>query len=188
MTITSLEQVTESRLCWPAEKPRATYRGGSPFKGREVERETREVEDELARWGIKQYIISRNNTRIFAGDPGIAVWWNDPKDKALHYLACDQYAKLADNMRAIFKTLYNLRAIERYGAMKKEQAAEGTKLKQLPAPDREPDWWVVIPGIDRGWPLAAIEGMYREAMKRADEVGQRKLNIAIEAARTEKRA
>lgn len=181
--IVSLEDVTESRLCWPDDQPRTAYRGDSAFKGRELDRETRLIEDELGRWGVKHYIISRNNARIFAGDPGIAVWWTDPSDKTLHRMACDKWRKLADNARAIYKTLDHLRAIERYGAYKKEQAAEGTKLKQLPAPDVA--WWQVI-AVDRDWPLPAIEGMYRNAMKSADDAQQRALNAAIETARAEK--
>lgn len=44
----------------------------------------------------------------------------------------------------------------------------------------------MIPGVQRDWPIPAISGMHREAMKTADEAVQVCLNLAMEAARKEK--
>ena len=70
--ILSLDEVFESRLCWPDSKPRAAQRNASAFKSTEVAKEQRRIEGELSRWGIRHYIISRNNQRLFAGDPAAA--------------------------------------------------------------------------------------------------------------------
>jgi hypothetical protein len=183
--ITALEQVTESRLCWPDGKPRSALRVNSPFKT-EVAKATLEIEYEMERWRIGAYIISRNNQRVFAGDPAAALWWLD-NEKQLRVLAADKYTTLAANLHAIYLTLDAMRALERWGAYSAEQAAEGAKLLALPSPDAPPHWSLVIQ-VDRAWPLPAIEGMYRSAMKGADPERMRALNAAIEAARAEKGA
>lgn len=185
--ITDLDQVREGRLTWPETKPRAAHRIASPFRGAEVEAESSEISRELARWGVKDYVISRNRDRIFAGDPGVALWWLDRK-KQLRVLAADRYNTLAANLRAIHLTLYAMRALERWGAYSAEQAAEGAKLLALASPTAGPHWSEVIQ-VDRTWPLPAIEGMWRDAMKAApDNARMAALNIAIEQARKEKRA
>src|SRR4051812_45118184 len=112
--ITALDQVMESRLTWPPTKPRAAQRIKSPFGQVEVASESREIDYEMARWRIRQYILSRNNQRIFAGDPAAALWWIDRKSE-LRVLACDKYPTLGANLRAIRKTLDAMRALERWG-------------------------------------------------------------------------
>lgn len=52
-------------------------------------------------------------------DPGIAVYWFERRGKAAateHVLACDQWARIGDNLRAIMKTLEALDGIDRWGA------------------------------------------------------------------------
>ncbi len=188
--ITDLGQVTESRLCWPENKPRSAQRGGSPFKNREVQSEQRGVEEELGRWGIRQFIISRNNQRIYSGDPAAAAWWRDQKGE-IRVLACDKYVKLADNMHAIRLTLEAMRALERWGAYTAEQAAEGARLLALPppavaVPDRP---WHEVLGCAAAAPLVVAEAAYRVLAKIAGEGSPRliELNAAIEAARRELR-
>lgn len=185
MLITELGQVRESQLTWPDNKPRASQRVKSSF-ATEITKATREIEWEMERWRIKTFIISRNNLRVFAGDPGAALWWADEK-KQMRVLACDKYTQLASNLHAIYLTLDAMRALERWGAYSAEQASEGAKLLALPPPNRGPDWWIVIPRVVREWPLPAIEGMYRDALKTADNEARRvSLNLAIEEARKEK--
>lgn len=189
--ITDLGDVTESRLCWPETKPRSAQRSGSAFKGTEVDRERREIEAELERWRIRQFIISRNHQRIYAGDPAAAVWWLDRKGE-IRVLACDKYTKLADNMHAIRLTLEAMRALERWGAYTAEQAAEGARLA-LPAPESERiDWRALLGSISGLAPdkqLVLCEHAYRSMSREAagDEAKQRTLNLAIEAARRELR-
>ena len=187
--ILSLDEVFESRLCWPDSKPRAAQRNASAFKSTEVAKEQRRIEGELSRWGIRHYIISRNNQRLFAGDPAAAVWWNN-RQKELRVLACDRYEKLADNMHAIFLTLGAMRALERWGAYTAEQAAEGARLA-LPPPETDAIDWPSILGVQRGWPLPAIEAVWKTRVEKAhpdrggDPALMAQLNAAMDAARKE---
>ena len=194
--ITSLDQVTESRLTWPEKQPRTAYRSYGPFKT-EVQKATSEIENELPRWGIKQWIISRNNQRIFAGDPGVAVWWNHPPKKPggaveLRVLACDRYDSVAKNLHAIYLTLDAMRALNRWGAYTLEQAIEGAKLA-LPAPEGADtiNWRAVFGDVPAGLAaidaLAVVNGRYRRKAAEAngDDSELRRLNLAVELARKE---
>lgn len=49
VVITRLDQVTESRLCWPDTKPRSAQRVDGAFKNREAATETRGIEAELGK-------------------------------------------------------------------------------------------------------------------------------------------
>jgi hypothetical protein len=183
--ITELAQVTESRLCWPDNKPRAAQRRTSAFKDREAGRETRLIEEEMFRWRVSGYIVSRNHQRIFAGDPGAALWW---QQGGLRVLACDCYTRLADNLHAIYLTLDAMRALERWGAYTAEQAAEGARLA-LPPPEIERPWFEVL-GVADTTLLPVAEAVYRALAKLEGEGGKRltELNLAIEQARKEKAA
>jgi hypothetical protein len=185
--ITALDQVYESRLCWPETRPRTAQRVASAFKGTEVGKEQREIEFEMARWRIRAWIMSRNHQRIMAGDPGAALWWNDRKHE-LRVLACDKYQKLADNMHAIRLTLAAMRALERWGAYTAEQAAEGARLALPPPASDEPAWWEVL-GVKRDWPLDAIEAVYRTKVEKAhpDRGGSIEEMSRLNAARDEAR-
>lgn len=192
--ITDLSQVSETRLTWPDSKPRAARRERGPFRPHEVMSEQRELEFELERWGIRQFIVSRNNQRIFAGDPGVAVWWLDRK-KHIRVLACDRWETLAANMHALCLTFNAMRALERWGAYTAEQAAEGARLA-LPAPDGEgaPNWRGAFQmassahqSLPRAEQLAIANAKYRELSRAVagHEADMRRLNLAIEAARKE---
>jgi hypothetical protein len=187
--ITALDQVTEQRLCWPETKPRSAQRAKSPFKNTSVDVEQREITHELEKWRVRQFIISRNNQRIYAGDPAAAVWWNDRKAE-LRVLACDKHIKLADNMHAIRLTLQAMRALERWGAYTAEQAAEGARLALPPPEGDRVDWKTVLGYVSilpKEKQLVLCEHSYRAMSREAagDEVRQRDLNLAIEAARKE---
>jgi hypothetical protein len=189
--IRALDEVAESRLTWPDGRPRAAQRVKSPFKNREAASETRAIEIELERWGIRRFIVSRNHQRIFAGDPAAATWWTDRKGE-LRVLACDRYVKLADNLHAIRLTLEALRAVERWGAYTAEQAAEGARPLALPPPEvaRAVDWRSVlgyVSALANDKQLVLCEHAYRALSREAngDEARQLDLNLAIEAARRE---
>lgn len=191
--ITDLGQVTESRLTWPDNKPRSAQRIGSPFKRTQVDREQREIENELGRWGVGRFIISRNHHRIYAGDPGAAVWWIDPKKRDMRVLACDKWQTLGDNMHAIALTLAAMRGLERWGAYTAEQAAEGARLA-LPPPDSERIDWPTILEVQRSWPLEAIKLAWERKAERAhpDRGGSAeemaRINAAWDAAKRERAA
>jgi hypothetical protein len=192
--ITDIGQVAESRVTWPPGRPRAAQRTDSAFKNREAATERRGIEVELERWGVRQFIISASNQRIFAGDPAAAVWWQTPPPRGeLRVLACDKYTKLADNLHAIRLTLEAMRALERWGAYTAEQAAEGARLA-LPPPEGHAaaDWRRLlgyISGLAPDKQLVLCEHAYRSMSREAagDEARQRQINLAIEAARKELR-
>lgn len=189
-TITDLGQVTESRLCWPDTKPRAAHRTGSPFKS-EAAKAAQGIQYEMERWRIRSWILSRNNQRLFAGDPAAALWWLDRKGD-LRVLACDKYVKLADNLHAIELTLAAMRGLERWGAYTAEQAAEGARLALPPPESAAPDWRTLLGSISGLAPdkqLVLCEHAYRSMSREAvgNEKKQRDLNLAIEVARQELR-
>lgn len=188
--ITALEQVAEGRLCWPDSKPRSAQRIASAFKGREVVRETKEIEWEMDRWRVRHWIMSRNNQRIFSGDPAAALWWNDRRSGDIRVLACDKYTKLADNIHAILLTLNAMRALERWGAYTAEQAAEGARLALPPPAEDRIDWQTIL-GAKRDWPIEAVEAMWKNKVAHShpdrggDPAKMAELNAAMDAARKE---
>jgi hypothetical protein len=193
--ITSLDQVSDYPLCWPDNKPRAAERQRSPFKTT-LPKAEREIEQEMRMWRARGYVVSmsaRHRVRQF--DPGVALWWNQPITgkpiPELRVLACDSYQEVADNLHAIARTLEGLRAFERYGTYTREQAIEGARLA-LPPPTRVdgPHWSEVL-GVERNWPLGAIEAVWKTKAEKAhpdrggslDEMAR--LNAAIDEARKE---
>jgi len=73
-------------------------------------------------------------------DPGAAVYWRRPDDKAHKVMAIDRYDRIADNLAAIAATLKAMRAIERHGgAVILDRAFTG--FEALPAPR---DWRVIL--------------------------------------------
>jgi hypothetical protein len=165
--ILTLSDVTEYPLCWPETKPRAAQRASSsPFNNVSLAHGLREIADEMKRWRAADYIVSMSPGYVRGPkDPGVAVWWSMPQltpEEALRCIACDNWPWPEVNAHAIYLTLNRLRSFERYGTYTKEQAAEGARLA-LPAPpdpDAPPPWWETI-GVERGWPLAAIEAIYK---------------------------
>lgn len=152
----------------------------------------------MARLGAVRFIISRAPTyRGGVTDPGCAVWFESRKgimhEPELRVLACDKYRSNIDNLHAIALTLEALRAVDRWGAYSIEQAIEGARLA-LPAPEGHapPKWWDII-GVEQDWPLKAIEAVWKTKLEKAhpDRGGSTEamvaLNVAIEAARQEKR-
>lgn len=193
--ITDISEVREGKLCWPDHKPRAAQRTKGAFHtGLDVA--LREIKAEMERWRPLDYVISRNNQRIFAGDPGVALWWV-PRKKVndgpnLRVLACDKYLEMGSNAHAIGLTLNAMRALERWGAYSAEQAAEGARIA-LPPPVGAADlkWRLVLgdipPGIDKTDAVTLINGRYRRLAAEAGDNQQEllRLNLAVEAARAE---
>jgi hypothetical protein len=193
--ITQLDEVREGRLCWPEHKPRAAHRIDGPFKTG-LDKALQEIKWEIERWRPLDYVISRNNQRIFAGDPAAALWWSSRKPPAsgpnLRVLACDKYTSMAANAHAIYLTLDAMRALERWGAYTMEQAIEGAKLALPPPPGADAvDWRMVLGAVAAGVAcedaLAIVNARYRRkaADAQGDEAELRRLNLAIEAARKE---
>jgi hypothetical protein len=130
-------------LDWPAGQPRtpAARRKRAKFKAGFTQARD-ETLLELGRLGATGAVLSTNvklrrDGLPLAGqpepiDPGVAVYWTW-KGKP-YAIACDQFDRVAHNLRAIGLTLGSIRAIDRYGATGlMERAFSG--FAALPAPD-----------------------------------------------------
>lgn len=92
-------------------------------------------------------------------DPGVAVYWERPGDKAPRVMAIDIYDRVADNLAAIAATLEAMRAIERHGgAQILERAFTG--FTALPAPGATTTPWRTLFG-DVGT-RAELDTRYRQ--------------------------
>lgn len=193
--ITSLDQVSDFPLTWPDAKTRCAHRMRSRFDA-SLAKAHREVSDEMGRWNVgNAHVISMAPAfRRTTTDPGVALWFLMPlrsgqQKRELRVIACDNYDIQEHNLYAIAKTLYSLRAIERWGAYSLEQAVEGAR-PMLPAPDgmgKRP-WWEVL-SVASNWPLEAIEMKYQKLAKSAhpDAGGSEDAMAALNAAITEAR-
>lgn len=194
--ITNIQEVQVDRLTWPHNKPRSAHRVHNwRFETAEVNTESQKIGRELTLMAARFYVISRNNQRIFAGDPGVAVWWVDAKNE-LRVLASDKFDTQAHNLHAIVLTLAAMRGLERWGAYTIEQAVEGARIA-LPAPETETlDWKLVFKappvaaGLAKNDILDIVNARYRRMCAEAngDQNEIRRLNLAVEAARLELRA
>lgn len=193
--VQTIDEVREGRLTWPEHKPRASHRIEGRFDT-QLDKALGYLKHEIERWRPLDYIISRNNQRVYAGDPAVALWWTDRKTKELRVLACDKYDTMASNAHAIYLTMDAMRALERWGAYTMEQAAQGAKLA-LPPPEgmsNDVPWRSVLGDIPAGLAgddaLAVVQTRYRKlaAQNASDEGAILRLNLAIERARSELRA
>lgn len=98
---------------------------------------TRRVSDELRRLGVADgdWLISSNVRVRLDGlpssnqgepaDPGAAVYFRLGAERTPRVLACDKWARLADNLAAIAWHIEAIRAVERYGVGTLDQAFAG---------------------------------------------------------------
>jgi hypothetical protein len=137
-------------LTWPHGQPRTQARTHSRFKIN-LARSRDALSAELRLLGARDIVISSNvelrrdglpyaNSREPV-DPAVAVYF---ERKARPFvIACDTYARVADNLRAVGMTVSALRTIHRHGASSMlEQAFSG--FAALPAAFREKPWWEVL--------------------------------------------
>lgn len=192
--IQTLEDVRERRLSWPEHKPRTSHRVRGAFRNHSIDGRVREFSFEMERWKVRdgEWVVSRNSDRSFAGDPAVALWWLDPRDRSLRVLACDRYETQANNAHAILLTLEAMRALERWGAYSAEEAAQGAKALALPAPESGAVNWRtelgdLPPGVAGEDAILIINGRYRTkaAACNGNEATMLRLNLAVEAARKE---
>jgi len=194
--ISDISEVREGRLTWPEHKPRAVGRLNGPFKAPSIDRAIIAIKAEMRRWDAWDFVISRNSQRMFAGDPGVAVWWvqkraHDNVAPDLRVLACDQYTSQGANAHAIALTLEAMRALERWGAYTAEEASEGARIALPPPADMATiDWRAVlggIAGVAGADALDIVNARYRRLAANAgqDQDELRRLNLAIELARKE---
>jgi len=188
--ISDISEVREGRLTWPEHKPRAAQRIRGPFK-KGLDSALREIGVEMERFEALDWVISRNAQRIFAGDPGVALWWvHEIGD--LRVLACDKYLTQAANAHAIGLTLEAMRVLELWGAYTAEEASEGARIALPPPADMAAlDWRAVLGDVTRGLAgadaLDILNARYRRLAANAagNEDDLRRLNLAVELARKE---
>lgn len=179
-------------LHWPDGWPRtdAWRRTSAPFKVAPTQAR-KEMMDELQRLGAREIVVSSDQpvnrdgsislVKRAISDPGVAVYF---KRKGVQLvLACDKYAALHDNIRAIGKTVEAMRGIERWGASDLLDRAF-TGFTALPAPEQ---WWQVL-GVPPTATAAEINAAYRRLAvdahpdrKGGSDADMARLNIARDA-------
>jgi hypothetical protein len=187
-------------LQWPEGWPRhkGTQDSDSRFKGPTYrwDRVVRGLQDELARIGAKNVVIStnqpvRNDGLPYAqqrniSDTGVAVYFTR-KGKAM-VMAQDRFWTVLGNMRSLTMAIEGLRQMERHGgAVMMERAFTG--FTAIAPPGWKKPWREVF-GIKNGW-SGDITALYREkARSRHPDAGgsdtlMAELNVAYGEAKAE---
>lgn len=199
-------------LAWPPHVPRtpAQQRQRSLFRTKSVAIALTAVQAELRRLKATGMIISSNLPARQNGAPsvrdqgvvdvGVAVYWvlaNTQGDPVPYCLPCDRWRTVGENLLAIARTIKALRDVERWGAIRTEQAFAGVKALPAGSETESVDWRAIIGGA-QAWPelppedlLALARARYRRASQAAHpdrggdaEVAQL-LNRAMAAAAAE---
>lgn len=155
------------------------------------------LQGELDRLGAREALLSTNIPTRLDGlpysraaepeDPGVAVYFR-LKGQA-RALACDRWARVADNIAALAAHIDALRRIERYGVGTMEQAFAG--YAQLTA--GKASWFSVL-GVQPDAPVEEIERAYRRLAKQqhpdvgGSKEGMADLNRARDEGRIERSA
>lgn len=167
-------------LHWPEGWPRSKVRRSAAYRVK-LAKARDDLINELRLMGAESIVISTNappradNTPIAGapqqpqGDPGVAVYFY--LKGARQVIACDQWDRLTDNLRACGLTIAALRMIERTGASDLlDRAFEGFKM--LPAPSSEPrPWWEVLRCRQDASRVGVRRAFEREAMARHPDRG-----------------
>lgn len=161
-----------------------------------------DVQAELQRLDAREPVVISSNMRLRLDglpasnasepmDSGVAVYFMLKKQETC--IAIDRYSRVADNLRAVAKTIEALRGIERWGGASL-LAAAFTGFQGLPGPGvivPSRPWWDVL-GIDRWSELVAIEQRARELTllhhpdKGGDAAKFAEVREALEAARRDR--
>lgn len=169
---------------WPKTKRPARSRFRTTFDGAR-----RELQNEIARLGGRYVVLSTNvplrrdghpysNQRPDNNDHGVAVYFERGGKQMV--FACDRWDSIADNCRAIQKTIEAVRGIERWGASEMMERAFSA-FEALPPP-KSP--WDIL-GVPRGSSRDVIEAAYRAKARTAhpDAGGSNAAMAEINAAR-----
>lgn len=161
----AFEDVAAFPLCWPAGWPRTKGRmSGNRFADWTVYTATEGLMEELGKMGATNVIVSTSiplrrdglplSKPPVDGDPGCALYFLWRKKPMC--IACDRYAHVENNIRALTLTIEAMRAIERHGSTDLlNRAFEG--FAALPAGK---SCWEIL-GIPPRSPKAAVEAAYR---------------------------
>lgn len=129
-------------LSWPLGVPRTEHPKSSRYQPTTYHREVRDLRDELARIGASTIVVSSNlaGDTVRNKDHGVAVYWTAPSDEPgasgnlePHVMTCDAWQRVEHNVHAITLSLENIRALDRHGAVRREQAYAGFRALP-PAP------------------------------------------------------
>jgi hypothetical protein len=179
-------------LQWPPGKPR-TPRARierSRFSPGNRPQECRAVQEELARLGARNVVIStnirlRNDGLPYANDKapadqGVAVYFTYAGGQKC--FACDRWWTIEENLRAVWKSIEAIRGLERWGSKSFVDAAF-TGFAALPAPGAARAWWDVL-GVSQHATVDQINAAYREKAKSAhsdaggSDAAMSELNVA----------
>lgn len=138
----------ESPLRWPPNFPRTAQPEWSQFGWRSVAEARDLLAAELARWNAWEVVVSSNapvlksgvmkSEQPKGGDAGVAVYFD--LDGKRMVIPSDKWAKLADNIHAVTKTLDALRGIKRWGTQAMMEAMF-SGYAAIPAETSGEAWW-----------------------------------------------
>jgi broad specificity phosphatase PhoE len=94
-------------------------------------------------------------------DPGVAVYWFDPKASVERVIACDAWIEVRENIRALALAIMSLRQLERCRATEiLDRAFRGFEALT----DGHEPWWVVL-GVSRNASLGVVKQAYQNLAK-----------------------
>lgn len=170
-------------LAWPHGWPRSRYRIVAPFfkgagdskKQLTIDQARISLSHELALLPARSIVISTNLKLRLDGfpysgqrnpdDQGVAVYFTRKGKQQV--IACDTYTRIADNIRAIAKTVEAMRGIERWGCSELLDRAF-TGFDALPPPIITPQkraWWEVL-GVQPDADAKVVGARYRELARK----------------------
>ena len=189
-------------LYWPEGWPRTRYRRNAPYAVNFIKARD-DLASELRKLGGSKVVIStnvpirRSDSLPLANyaepvDPGVAVyWWEGTGEKRVErVIACDQWHRVKDNLRAAGLAIAALRSLKRSGASQVlDRAFVGLTALAASNPGRT---WREVFGTDSGrFTRAEIEKLYRHlaTLRHPDRGGSHEqmteLNRAYEQALAE---
>lgn len=181
-------------LHWPEGRSRTlrAFTKKSNFKPGNRPAEVANVTAELKRLGARDIVVStnvrlRNDGLPYAQDKapqdqGVAVYFTYAGGQKC--FACDRWATIPENLRAIFKSIEAIRGLERWGSKDFVDAAF-TGFAALPNPDRRRPWREVMAPADGLRTRAEMEARYRTLarIRHPDQGGSDTMMAELNAAR-----
>lgn len=140
-------------LAWPAGWNRCRNPKRGSFSEKSLAKTRDAVLHELKLLGIGNWnVVISTNLRLrrdglpYSGeacpkDAGVAIYFL--RNGKPMVFACDQYARVTDNMWAVCKTIEAIRGISRWGASDMMERSF-TGFAALPAPEPEENWWQTV--------------------------------------------
>lgn len=147
------EQPTAYPLAWPVNWPRTKRRTQARFgHGTTVARCLEDLENEMRLLGAKSILLSTNVTLTLRGtprsgqsrieDPGVALYFDLAGEPRV--LACDRWASVEHNLRALVLHVKALRGVQRWGVGSTNQAFGGYKALPSRGASSALTWWQVL--------------------------------------------